>query len=101
MEQKILKLIGVKGTFKKDVMPMINYSSANITTAGSGYVISLYFTLFLTGVVNLEPEKAAIITFIGGVQLFVMGVMGQYISKTYLEVKKRPHYIVKDTNIRK
>ncbi len=67
MEQKILKLIGVKGTFKKDVMPMINYSSANITTAGSGYVISLYFTLFLTGVVNLKTEQAAIITFIAGI----------------------------------
>ncbi len=67
MEQKILKLLGVKGTFKKDVLPMINYSSANITTSGSGYVISLYFTLFLTGVVNLEPEKAAIITFIAGI----------------------------------
>ena len=67
MEQKILKLIGVKGTFKKDVLPMINYSSANITTAGSGYVISLYFTLFLTGVVNLKTEQAAIITFIAGI----------------------------------
>ncbi|MBQ3136348.1 MAG: MFS transporter [Clostridia bacterium] len=67
MEQKILKLLGVKGTFKKDVMPMINYSSANITTSGSGYVISLYFTLFLTGVVNLKPEQAAIVTFIAGI----------------------------------
>ena len=67
MEQKILKLLGVKGTFKKDVIPMINYSSANITTSGSGYVISLYFTLFLTGVVNLKTEQAAIITFIAGI----------------------------------
>ncbi|MBQ1994781.1 MAG: MFS transporter [Clostridia bacterium] len=67
LEQRILKVIGVKGTFKKDVMPMINYSSANITTSGSGYVISLYFTLFLTGVVNLKPEHAAIVTFIAGI----------------------------------
>lgn len=67
MEQKILKLLGVKGTFKKDVIPMINYSSANITTSGSGYVISLYFTLFLTGVVNLKPEQSAIVTFIAGI----------------------------------
>lgn len=44
------------------------------------------------------PSLACIITFLGGVQLFVMGVMGQYISKTYMEVKHRPHYIVKDTN---
>lgn len=67
MEQKILKALGVKGTFKKDVMPMINYSSANITTSGSGYVISLYFTLFLTGAVGLKPEQAAIVTFIAGI----------------------------------
>lgn len=39
-----------------------------------------------------------VITFIGGIQLFCMGIMGQYISKTYLEVKKRPHYIVSETN---
>ncbi len=44
------------------------------------------------------PSLVCIITFLGGVQLFVMGIMGQYISKTYLEVKQRPHYIVKDTN---
>lgn len=44
------------------------------------------------------PSLVCIITFLGGVQLFVMGIMGQYISKTYLEVKKRPHYIIKDTN---
>ena len=44
------------------------------------------------------PSLICTITFLGGVQLFVMGVMGQYISKTYLEVKRRPHYIIKDTN---
>lgn len=44
------------------------------------------------------PSLVCIITFLGGVQLFVMGIMGQYISKTYLEVKRRPHYIIKDTN---
>lgn len=44
------------------------------------------------------PSLVSIITFMGGVQLFVMGIMGQYISKTYLEVKRRPHYIIKDTN---
>jgi hypothetical protein len=45
------------------------------------------------------PSLVCIITFLGGVQMFVMGVMGQYISKTYMEVKRRPHYIVKDTNV--
>ncbi len=39
-----------------------------------------------------------IIAFIGGVQLACLGIIGQYLSKTYLEVKKRPHYIVRETN---
>lgn len=45
------------------------------------------------------PSLVCIITFIGGIQLFCMGIMGQYISKTYMEVKKRPHYIIGETNI--
>ncbi len=44
------------------------------------------------------PSLACIITFLGGIQLFCMGIMGQYISKTYMEVKKRPHYIIRDSN---
>ena len=38
-----------------------------------------------------------IMFFIGGVQLLCLGIMGQYLSKTYLEVKKRPIYIVAET----
>lgn len=39
-----------------------------------------------------------IITFIGGIQLFCLGIVGQYMAKTYLEVKKRPHYIINESN---
>lgn len=44
------------------------------------------------------PSLACIITFVGGIQLFCMGIMGQYLSKTYMEVKKRPHYVIQITN---
>jgi hypothetical protein len=37
-----------------------------------------------------------VIFFIGGIQLFCLGILGQYLSKTYLEAKKRPVYIVKE-----
>lgn len=43
------------------------------------------------------PSLVCIIVLVSGVQLFCMGVIGQYLSKTYLEVKKRPIYIVKET----
>ena len=41
-------------------------------------------------------STACIILFVGGVQLFCVGIVGQYLSKTYLEVKERPLYIVKE-----
>ena len=43
------------------------------------------------------PSLACIIVFVSGVQLFCMGVIGQSLSKTYLEVKNRPIYIIKET----
>lgn len=46
------------------------------------------------------PSMVCIIFFVSGIQLFCLGIMGQYLSKIYLEVKDRPIYIVKDTNIK-
>ena len=43
------------------------------------------------------PSMVCIMFFIGGVQLLCLGVIGQYLSKAYLEVKKRPIYIVAET----
>ncbi len=44
-------------------------------------------------------SMTCIITFLGGLQLFFMGVFGQYLAKTYLEVKDRPIYIVSETDM--
>ncbi len=43
------------------------------------------------------PSLVCIIMFVSGIQLFCLGIMGLYLSKTYLETKKRPIYIVKET----
>lgn len=47
------------------------------------------------------PSLVCIIFFVSGIQLFCLGIMGEYLSKTYLETKKRPIYIVKETNVDK
>ena len=44
-------------------------------------------------------STACIIIFVGGIQLFCLGIMGQYVAKIYMESKHRPHYIVAETNI--
>lgn len=49
--------------------------------------------------VNGWASLVCIIVFIGGIQLFCMGIMGQYIAKTYMETKKRPHYIIAESNM--
>lgn len=43
------------------------------------------------------PSMMCVMFFIGGIQLFSIGILGQYLSKTYLETKNRPIYIVKET----
>lgn len=45
------------------------------------------------------PSLVCIIFFVSGIQLFCLGIIGEYLSKTYLESKRRPIYIIKETNI--
>ncbi len=42
------------------------------------------------------PSLVCIISLISGVQLFCLGIVGQYLAKTYMEVKRRPIYLVKE-----
>ena len=49
--------------------------------------------------VNGWASLICVIIFIGGIQLFCIGIMGQYIAKIYMETKKRPHFIVAESNL--
>ena len=60
-------------------------------------IVIILKTLIWGDPVNGWPSLACIIFLVGGVQLFCTGIIGQYLSKTYLETKKRPVYIVKET----
>lgn len=44
------------------------------------------------------PSLVCIIFLVSGIQMFCIGILGQYLSKTYLETKKRPVYIIKEYN---
>ena len=54
-------------------------------------------TLIYGDPVSGWPSTICVILFVAGVQLFCIGIMGQYMSKEYMEVKHRPIYIVKET----
>lgn len=60
-------------------------------------VVIICKTLIWGDPVSGWPSLACIIIFVSGIQLFFMGIFGEYLAKTYLETKKRPIYIVKET----
>lgn len=52
--------------------------------------------LFFGDPVSGWPSLICVISLIGGVQLLCLGIVGEYVSKMYIEVKKRPIYLVKE-----
>lgn len=46
------------------------------------------------------PSLVCIILLVGGIQFFCTGILGQYLAKTYMEVKKRPIYLVKENTLK-
>ena len=88
---------------------IINFSEAPLNISSwFGIVMTAISFVFLIFIVVRRlcfgdpvagwASTVCIIIFIGGIQLFCMGVMGQYIAKNYSESKHRPHYIIADTN---
>lgn len=95
MGEKIKKAIGVEGDFKSAVMPMINYSYANIFMGGAGYIISMYFTIFLTDVVNISLWQAGIVVMIATIWDAVTDpFMGMITDRTRSKYGKHRRYLL-------
>jgi glycosyltransferase involved in cell wall biosynthesis len=88
---------------------IINFSQVPLSLASYGGIFMTFVSfiaiifVIVRRLVFGDPVSGwaslvCIITFIGGIQLFCIGIMGQYLSKTYLETKRRPHYIISETN---
>ena len=99
------------GLFKYSIDGIVNFSQAPLyiaSMAGLAFtIISFLMILFIVVRKLIFGDPVAgwasticIILFIGGVQLLCMGIIGQYLAKTYLEVKRRPHYIVAEASDR-
>ena len=61
-------------------------------------VVIVVRTLIWGDPVSGWPSLVCIIFMVGGIQLFCTGIVGQYLSKTYLETKRRPIFILKDSS---
>jgi glucosyltransferase len=61
-----------------------------------GLIFVILRAILFGGSVSGWPSLVSIILFLSGIQLFCLGILGNYISKIYLETKHRPKYIVKE-----
>lgn len=95
--------------FKYAIDGIINFSQVPLTLASwFGMIMTLFSFVFLLLIIVRKlvfgdpvagwASMVCIVIFIGGLQLFCLGIMGQYIAKTYMETKQRPHYIIAETN---
>ena len=95
--------------FKYSIDGITNFSSTPLKISSFMGILFTLISLVMTVFVFVRalvyqdpvqgwPSLVCIILFIGGVQLFCIGIIGQYLSKMYIETKKRPHYIVAKTN---
>ena len=85
--------------FSQVPLSIASWFGIGMTCLGGLMLLVVVIKKLLIGVpVAGWASIVCIIIFIGGLQLFCLGIMGQYIAKTYMEAKNRPHYIIAQTN---
>lgn len=95
--------------FKYSIDGIVNFSQVPLSIASMGGIlltlVAFVMVIFVIVRKLLFGDPVAgwaslvcIITFISGIQLFCLGIIGQYLAKLYLETKHRPHYIISETN---
>lgn len=99
-----LFLYAIDGIINFSKVPLSLASWFGIGMTAFSFVMLVYLVvrkLMIDDPVSGWTSLICVIIFIGGIQLFCLGIMGQYIAKIYMETKRRPHYIIAENNIEK
>lgn len=87
------------GVFSFSYLPLRLLTYAGVFVGFSGFLLGLYYVV--KRLINIETAPtgfttlAALVLFLGGVQLIGIGVLGEYLARVYDEVKERPLYLIK------
>lgn len=96
---KLLKY-AVDGIVGFSTAPLIFASYIGLLFCFIAFIMIIFIiirTIIWSDPVAGWPSLVCIVFFVGGINLFCTGIIGEYLAKTYLETKKRPIYIVKET----
>ncbi|CDI47157.1 Bactoprenol glucosyl transferase; Glycosyltransferase, group 2 family protein [Lactococcus lactis subsp. lactis Dephy 1] len=99
------------GLLKYSIDGIVNFSEAPLNIATfvgfvsflTSCILSIFYflkTLIFGDAVQGFPTLIVLILLLGGLQLLSVGIIGKYIAKIFLETKKRPNYIIKESNIK-
>jgi glycosyltransferase involved in cell wall biosynthesis len=87
------------GVFSFSYLPLRLLTYAGLVVGTAGFMLGLYYVI--KRLINIETAPtgfttlAALVLFLGGVQLIGIGVLGEYLARVYDEVKERPLYLIK------
>ncbi len=91
--------LAFEGVTSFSVAPLRIAMALGVFTALAGCLFGAWIivkTLVMGDTVPGYPSMVAIMTFLGGVQLISIGLLGEYVGETYFEAKQRPLYLVRD-----
>jgi len=85
--------------FSQAPLSIASWFGIVMTAISFAFMVTIIFRKLLFGdPVAGWASTICIIVFIGGLQLFCLGIIGQYLAKTYMETKHRPHFIISQSN---
>jgi len=93
--------LALDGLLSSSVKPLrfAAYTGLLVSACAFAYMVFVFVkTLFYGDPVRGYPTLVILILFLGGIQLFALGVLGEYVGRIFTESKKRPNYFVRTLN---
>ena len=92
---------GLKGFTSFSVKPLYfaAYLGLIFSFLSIMYIPYIFYALYTNTHVEGWPSVIATVAFFGGLNLMILGIIGIYISKLFVQSKNRPHYIIKESNL--
>jgi len=86
------------GIFSFSTAPLRIWSYFGLIVTAASFVVGLTAVIRVIFLGIDVPGYASLffsVTFLGGLQLIGIGILGEYVGRTYLETKQRPHYVIR------